>query len=159
MPKNWAALPRGGRSPLARVDIEKTHFVDQQNLGSKFCWSTKFEFQILLINKPVDRDYVKFCWSTKFWYHFLLINKIWTILFVDQHFGNFELSCHQPISSLDFHNFLRVLRLNHVDLLLLHRALRFDFWWWLEACHGIPANFFRGLGVRFQILNGPLVLL
>ena len=38
------------RTPLARDNIEKTNFVDQQNLRWKFCCSTKFEVEILLIN-------------------------------------------------------------------------------------------------------------
>ena len=89
MPKNRAALPRGGRSPIARVGIKKM----------QFCWSTRFGVEILLINKIwtsnlVDQQTliffkIQFCWSTKFWYHFLLINKIVISLFVDQHFGTF----------------------------------------------------------------------
>ena len=75
LPKIWRALPRGGRSPLARVDSEISHFVDQQNVRSKFCWSTKFPLQILLINIFWLPNVGDFCWSIKFWMTFLLINK------------------------------------------------------------------------------------
>lgn len=67
LPKNWAALPRGGRTPLARVDSENANFVDQQNGGFpywEFCWSTKFRLTFLLINKKSKTN-------------------------VDQHFGQF----------------------------------------------------------------------
>ena len=89
LPKIWRALPRGGRSPLARDNIEK----------SEFCWSTKFEVEILLINKNRGRHFVDqhsgdlpywdFCWSIKNQPHILLINKIFAFFFVDQHFGKF----------------------------------------------------------------------
>ena len=74
-PKNLASATAGGRTPLARDNIEK----------STFCWSTKCEVEILLINN----FFIFFCWSTFWWFSILkilLINKILIYFFVDQQF-------------------------------------------------------------------------
>ena len=74
----------GGGPPWQEIILKNQHFVDQQNVRSKFCWSTIF----FVDQHSGGFPYWRFCWSIKFWYTFLLINKIF-IFFVDQHFGKF----------------------------------------------------------------------
>ena len=154
-PKKLAsATAGGGRSPLARDKIEK----------SEFCWSTKFEVEILLINKNRGRHFVDqhsgdlpywdFCWSIKNQPHILLINKIFAFFFCWSTFW-------QILALTDLYSFVNwpmeivwIFFVHHVNssFTVALWGLAFDDDW--RPAHGVSTTILVGLVPDFNV-HGP----
>ena len=149
----------GGGPPWQEIILKNQHFVDQQNVRSKFCWSTIF--------------LVFFRWSTFWWFSILkilLINKILIYFFVDQQ--NFKFFCWSTFWEIwamidasvlcqlvaEIHSIFSWISYVVMCLFLLrHCALRSVFGW-LQACMGLDFRSARHLaGLLMQRIAIPQV--